>query len=277
MLVLMLIVLLVGIAPRHFLRQNEMGSEASEKELAAWTAEINAALKTKRDEPPNKSEAPDKPRPRPFDPNTASAQDMATAGLPHWMADRIVKYRSAGGQFREAEDLKKLYGMTEDMYARVAPLVRIVHDLEPRQEQRAEEESKEVQPTGPLFELNSATAEELTQIRGIGAVLSARIVEYRERLGGYYSYDQLLEVYGLKPEVIALLQEQSTLDSTRTFFNFNADSIKHLSRHPYIDWSLAKVIFNYRQVHGDFTRPEELKNIHILSDSLYQKLRPYVR
>ncbi|MBA22128.1 MAG: hypothetical protein CMP52_02125 [Flavobacteriales bacterium] len=46
-------------------------------------------------------------------------------------------------------------------------------------------------------DINKATAEELKQIRGIGAVLSKRIVNYRSRLQGFEDLDQFFEVYGL--------------------------------------------------------------------------------
>ncbi len=45
--------------------------------------------------------------------------------------------------------------------------------------------------------LNTATAEELQQLEGIGEVLSARIVEYRETYGTFRSIEDLLDVQGV--------------------------------------------------------------------------------
>lgn len=49
-------------------------------------------------------------------------------------------------------------------------------------------------------ELNSADTTELKRLRGIGSVLSARIVKYRTKLGGFSSVEELKNVYGLSDE-----------------------------------------------------------------------------
>ncbi|MEZ7970636.1 MAG: helix-hairpin-helix domain-containing protein [Cyclobacteriaceae bacterium] len=58
--------------------------------------------------------------------------------------------------------------------------------------------------------------------------------------------------------------------------NINTDSIIHLSKHPYINWNLAKSIINYRKVHGNYDTVEQITSIKIISDSLYQKIAPYL-
>ena len=53
---------------------------------------------------------------------------------------------------------------------------------------------------GFKIELNSATAAELRALRGIGRVLSERIVEARKRRGGFRKVEDLLQVKGITPE-----------------------------------------------------------------------------
>ena len=48
------------------------------------------------------------------------------------------------------------------------------------------------------LDLNSATAEELTALPGIGKVLSGRIVSYREEHGPFTSPEELLLIEGMK-------------------------------------------------------------------------------
>lgn len=51
--------------------------------------------------------------------------------------------------------------------------------------------------TNIVVDLNTATAEQLATVPGIGATLAARIVEVRERDGAYASFDELLDVAGI--------------------------------------------------------------------------------
>jgi competence ComEA-like helix-hairpin-helix protein len=56
---------------------------------------------------------------------------------------------------------------------------------------------REAQTSGPCIDLNSATAEELTTLPGIGAVLSARIVEYRQRNGPFRRPEDIIIINGI--------------------------------------------------------------------------------
>ena len=51
-------------------------------------------------------------------------------------------------------------------------------------------------PTGPL-DINTATAEELDALPGIGPVLAQRIIDYRTQAGGFRAVEELLNVNGI--------------------------------------------------------------------------------
>lgn len=65
-------------------------------------------------------------------------------------------------------------------------------------------------PGGPL-NLNTATAEQLDTLPGVGPVLAARIVEYRDRHGGFGSVDELREVAGIGDATFAELRSLVTI------------------------------------------------------------------
>ena len=58
-----------------------------------------------------------------FDPNTADSSTLVHLGLKPWQAKNMLKYRAKGGRYRKAEDLKKLYGMTDSMYQALTPYI----------------------------------------------------------------------------------------------------------------------------------------------------------
>jgi len=283
LIVLLFIVFLTAIVPRIYLDNKRARFQSDPEALQRWANEMKASIKAKgeREKKMRRSIQPKQHvAAKPFDPNNAPDNIMQAAGIPSFLSRRIIKYRNSGGKFREKEDIKKIYGFSEELYLQVEKYI----DIQPRfqEEQKAGfdsqpalEPSNEFHPK-ELFELNSATAEELKQISGIGPVLSERIVKYRDLLGGFHDHTQLNEVYGLKPEVIQKISRQSDLIANIHPIVVNTDSIKGLARHPYIDYNLARAIVNYRSVHGDYQRLDELKNIKLLSDSLYHKLSPYL-
>ncbi len=124
--------------------------------------------------------------------------------------------------------------------------------------------------------LNNADTTQLQSIKGIGPVLSKRIVKYRSSLGGFHNENQLNEVYGLSPELLESLSEISFVTDSLVQLNINSDSLKYLASHPYINYKMAKSILNYRKVHGDYGQVSDLLKLKLMTDSLYQKLYPYI-
>ena len=72
-----------------------------------------------------------------------------------------------------------------------------------------EEDTSEQIPDTVQFpiNLNTATAEELIAVPGIGEVTAGRILEYRAQIGRFESVDELLEVKGIGEKKLASMRE----------------------------------------------------------------------
>lgn len=207
-----------------------------------------------------------------FDPNLIDAETWKKLGLKDRQVKTILNYISKGGRFRQAEDIRKIYGLSEYEAGRLMPFVRI---------QRVDRPSlkyKEEQPdTQKLIELNSATGEDLEALPGIGQVLSKRILGFREKLGGFYSVKQLGETYGLADSIFQKVRPYLRCDSTqvkRIRINDRTDSL--LFSHPYFRGQLARLISVYRTEHGVFSAPEDLRKIPMVDEKLYTRILPYM-
>ncbi|MBQ7061813.1 MAG: helix-hairpin-helix domain-containing protein [Bacteroidales bacterium] len=129
-----------------------------------------------------------------------------------------------------------------------------------------------------IVELNSADTLDLQQLYGIGPSYARRIVKYRQRLGGFVSTAQLLEVYGMDEERYNGFVDQLTLDTTLvTKIDINSATLDDLKRHPYIDYYQAKAIVQFRDQHGPYRSPEELLLVGLVDDSLVTKMAGYVQ
>lgn len=272
-LILILILFAVATLPRVYLNLFQPEITSDPEGFQAWVREIESSIEEKKQPIPRLAITPGK-----FNPNTSSVEHLIASGVPSTQARRIVSYREKGGSFYKKKDLLKIYGMNDSVYAVLESYIQ----LPEREEKKRDFESdftsadREFFPE-VYFDLNDATAEELQKIRGVGPVLSERIVKYRNLLDGFSDVTQLNEIYGLKSEVITEIIKHSTLDKRNGTLNINqADSLKTLAKHPYIDYNLARAILNYRTVHGEFDSLAQLKNIKVLDDSIYHKLAPYL-
>ena len=114
--------------------------------------------------------------------------------------------------------------------------------------ERVDRRSSNIEEIPIRFNLNSATASELMQVNGIGEVLSARIIKFRDKLGGFHSKEQLYDVYGLEEEVVArlfaMLDDKPLVVWQKV--QINTDSFKEVLKHPYLNYENVKVVFNNR-------------------------------
>jgi competence ComEA-like helix-hairpin-helix protein len=128
-----------------------------------------------------------------------------------------------------------------------------------------------------VVELNAADSAQLVQVIGIGPFFAKVIIEHREKLGGYRSKNQVLEVYGMDSTKFERIEDQLIVDSlSLAQINVNTATFKELLRHPYLNYNQTKAIVNYREQHGLFKSVSELQKIHLVKGETYRKIAPYL-
>lgn len=211
-----------------------------------------------------------------FDPNTISFDSLILFGIPRYTARNLIKYRKAGGTFREPKDIKKVYGFSDSLWRDLNQWIRI--NRQPTPAVQSNQAVKSIQET-MAGDLNRVDTLWLKKIYGIGSILSRRIVKFRKLLGGYYSKNQLNEVYSLKGDALENLKRCVYVDLTNTpvhKLGLNQVNMDTLAAHPYISYKLAAAIVAYRDQHGPFQNLEDLKRIHLMDDSTYLRVSPYL-
>ena len=115
----------------------------------------------------------------------------------------------------------------------------------------------------------------LKRLKGIGPVLASRIVKYRGLLGGYYSVDQLTEVYGISDSLFYTIREHVCIDTSLVRkISINEAGEAQLSMHPYIGRYRAKAILSYRKSVGTISGIEELVKNKIIPEENKKRLKP---
>ena len=222
----------------------------------------------------------------PFEPNLADSIELLRLGLPSYVVNNVIKYRQKGGRFSTPESFARIYGLTEEKFMELKPYIYISKDFIKKPEQRKflqERPKREHKmdslpkpfkyPEGTLVDVNAADTTELKKIPGIGSGIARRIVAYRNRLGGFYSLEQLNEVEFVSADLFKWFKLES--DSIRKL-PINRVGLDQLRAHPYINFYQAKVIVEYRRKRGEIKSLSQLSLYEEFTEKDLKRLSAYV-
>jgi DNA uptake protein ComE-like DNA-binding protein len=140
-----------------------------------------------------------------------------------------------------------------------------------------EKQERKPQYTIVKLELNLCDTSEIVVVPQFGSKRAEKLVEYREKLGGFYAFEQVKEVFILQNMDVELLKKYFTLDITLIKkININTATHKELVAHPYIDSYLSKLIIHHREKKGKFTSIEEVQKATNAYRELIDKLQYYI-
>ncbi|ASB49782.1 helix-hairpin-helix domain-containing protein [Alkalitalea saponilacus] len=125
--------------------------------------------------------------------------------------------------------------------------------------------------------INLADTAHWQLLRGVGPVLSRRIVAYRRALGGFVDINQISEVYGISPVLFNDIKPFLVLDTIVVDpININTASVRQLREHPYLSFFHAKEIVDYRQKNGSIRNLNEIETLEELSNLSWDRMRFYL-
>jgi len=214
-----------------------------------------------------------------FDPNVAGINDWIRLGVRQKTAETIQKYLLKGGRFYKPEDISKIWGLRKHDVDRLMPYVRIKNEKREYGKANNNIQYERAAYTAPVpvkIEVNSSDTNAFISLPGIGSKLAQRIVTFRDRLGGFYSIDQVKETYGLPDSTFQKIKSRLVLDASIKKININTATVDELKSHPYIKYPLANAIIQYRSQHGNYSSVAEIKKIMIVTDEIFNKAAPYL-
>ena len=256
MVVLLMLILLILAAPyiyQYFHKETPTDFKEFDKAVALLNSGSNNSSEAKLANPVLFK----------FDPNNLPAEKWQQLGLSERQINTIKNYEAKGGRFYKKEDVAKIYAITADDYKLLAPYIDIPDGYTTKPNIKVE--------------LNSADSAKLTRINGIGPAFAQRIREYRKRLGGFLSKEQLKEVYGLDEEKFSQIKNQIDINPARiTKIKINQVDFEGLRRFPYLSNKQTNAIIQYRNQHGNYNTIADMRNIVILNDDILRKIEPYI-
>ena len=284
---LLVILLSIIVIPLFLSENNEFMNETTEtlnKDMAIFLAEMKKQDKQHKDSLFL------------FDPNTVDSASLVLLGFSPAQARSILNYRKKGGKFYNRENFGRSYAVSDEMFQRLYQYINIKNEDREKfskpagQPKSSEKETKKFEAkssnTGEKFfpektqlsvELNTADTAILQQLKGIGSYYARRIVEYRNKLGGFYSPEQVMDIKGIDSARFELFRNQISIDISQIKrIRINEISENELAKHPYIRNYLAKSIVKYRKFKTKIVSSEELIAEKILTDEQLKKIIQYI-
>ncbi len=286
---IILIVILIPYSYPLFIKHEQYNYSEFQNDIAKLTLEKADSFKTKNysanndlyDNSSATNYAATKVEVFYFDPNTASFDEWKRLGLRDKTIYTIQHYLSKGGKFYKPEDISKIWGLSPTDAERLIPYISLKNKPKQYQPYEKKEYAASTQSytikKPQLIDINLADTLAFISLPGIGSKLSQRIIAFRNKLGGFYSVDQVGETYLLPDSTFQKIKSRLTVsDNGFKTININVASVDEMKTHPYLRYNIANAIYQYRQQHGNFASVEDVKKVMLITDDMYKKIAPYL-
>lgn len=232
--------------------------QINQNDLAVFQAEVDSLKLIKLEE--------SKPKIYPFNPNYITDYKGYTLGMNTGEIDRLLTFRKQNKWVNSVKDFQTVTKVSDSLLAQISPYFKFPDWVTNPKPKSKYSYSKDKTPktVDQKLNLNTATAEQLKRVNGIGEKLSERIVAYRTKLGGSFIADiQLQDVYGLSPEVIQRTLNEFTVKNAKPIakINLNSASIEELVTIQHIDYEIAHFIIEERTLRDGFKSLDELSKV----------------
>ena len=207
-----------------------------------------------------------------FNPNTYSLSDWKNLGLSEKQSLVVLKFTSSG--IYSEQDLKRIFVIPDILFELIRDSVIYPERFQnsPNQES-LKKQAKQI----TLINLNTADTTEFMKIYGVGVFYAKQIISYREKLGGFFKKEQLLEVWKMTPETYEKIKDHVFINEMDVeLIDINTVTIEELKLHPYLTWNQANSIVKMRVQRNGFKNIEEIKESVLIDSETYEKLFPYL-
>jgi len=203
----------------------------------------------------------------PFNPNYITDYKGYTLGLSVIEIDRLHQFRAADKFINSVQDFQKVTLVSDSLLDKISPYFKFPNWVKKAKTSNSllvQDSERGVKANAVhVKDINLATALELKEVNGVGDKLSARIVKFRDRLGGFVDDEQVSEVYGLEPAVVQRITKKFKvlIPPLINKINVNTASASEMAQLVYLNYTVSKAIVLYREENKGIHSFEELKNI----------------
>ncbi len=221
-----------------------------------------------------------KPKVFPFNPNFLSDFKGYVLGMSTEEIDRLLAFRKENKWINSVKDFKKVTKVSDSLLNKISPYFKFpdwISNSKPKKNYL--KKGFKEKTFRQKVDLNITTQEQLEKVNGIGKVNSKKIIDYRNKLGGFSDDIQIYQLYGLDYQVINKVLNEFTVKTPKEIvkMNFNSISASDIATIPGISFDLAKRIWEYRILNEQIESFSQLQNIEGLTKRKLQGIQLYLK
>ena len=246
--------------------------EIDQSEMMAFQKQIDSMKRIKLED--------EKPKLYPFNPNYITDHKGYQLGMSVQEIDRLLEYRKKGLFVNSDKEFQQVTKVSDSLLNIISFYFKFPDWISHQKKERVEKSHINLQKENTISttDINLATEDDFKTVKGIGEVLSKRIVNYRAKLQGFSFSDQIFEVWGLETSLAEKVLEVFSIQSTPKIktININTATFKEVLALPYINYDLCKKIFEYKDEVAELQSISELKKIKGFPLEKYDRIVLYL-
>lgn len=222
-----------------------------------------------------------------FNPNTISEAELDSLSIPEFVKKNIISYRAAGGKFKQAADLSKIYGMNDSIFEQLETFIVLPSPPLPREEKVEKEDFS----FSGAFDPNNAGADLLSEF-GFNDFQASNLISYRENGGVFTQPEELLKIYGIDSAFFSKIEKHVDIDEipikskdldepenipvAEFKIDINTADSTDLIQLKGIGNIFARRILKYRELLGGFYCGEQLMEVYHFPEETFNNIRPNI-
>ena len=215
-----------------------------------------------------------------FDPNTVTYDELLLLGFDKRTAVGIVKYRTAGKVFGIAEEFALCYGVSDSMFMRLRPYIKIGNKFATKPAKRYTDSlyrnrSPRFSPRPfEKFRIDTVGVEYLRLI-GFSTRQAEALIAYRNRGGGIFSMNELRDCYAVSEEMadslshFVILSERNPYDGLVEINEADSATLRKVRG---IGAKTVVAVMQYRKLLGGFVRKEQISELKCVTEDNFLRI-----
>ena len=215
-----------------------------------------------------------------FDPNTVTYDELLLLGFDKRTAVGIIKYRTAGKVFGIAEEFALCYGVSDSMFSRVRPYIKIDSKYATKPKQHRADSLRGSKPLRfaprpfEQFSIDTVGVEYLRLI-GFSTRQAEALIEYRNRGKGIFSMNELRDCYAVSEEMADSLAHFIILSVRNPYdglVEINSADSATLRKVRGIGAKTVVAVMQYRKLLGGFVRKEQISELKCVTTENFERI-----